>query len=87
MIVRELRDDQQVSGTAQQVMFRVDDDNAVLNAARAGGADADDVARDWPYGERQAGLVDPLGHRWVLTETVRDVDPREWGGETVVSRH
>jgi hypothetical protein len=39
-----------------------------------------------PYGERQAGLVDPFGHRWVLTQTLRDVDPAEWGGKTVLPR-
>jgi uncharacterized glyoxalase superfamily protein PhnB len=86
VIVRELRDGERVSGTAHQVMFRVDDVNAVLDAACAAGVDADDTARDWPYGERQAGFVDPFGHGWVLTQTLRDVDPRDWGGETVVPR-
>jgi uncharacterized glyoxalase superfamily protein PhnB len=86
VIVRELHDDEQVSGAPHEVMFRVDDVNAVLEAARAGGADADSSSHDRQYGERQAGLVDPFGHRWVLTQTVRDVDPREWGGETVSPR-
>jgi uncharacterized glyoxalase superfamily protein PhnB len=53
VIVRELADDERVSGTAHQVMFRVDDVNAVLEAARAAGADAADSGRDMPYGERQ----------------------------------
>lgn len=87
VIVRELQDEEPVSGTTHQVMFRVDDVDGVLEVARAGGADADAAARDWPYGERQAGLVDPFGHRWVLTQTLQDVDPRDWGGETVVARH
>lgn len=86
VIVRELRDDERVAGTAHQVMFRVEDVDEVLTAARAAGADADEAGRDMPYGERQAGLVDPFGHEWVLTQTVRDVNPSEWGGTTVAER-
>ena len=86
LIVRELGGDEQVSGAAYQVMHRVDDVDAVLTAARAGGALADDAGHDMPYGERQAALVDPFGHRWVLTQTIRDVNPSEWGGTTVVPR-
>ena len=86
LIVRELKEGENVSGTAHQVMLRVDDVDTVLTAARADGADADDTGRDMQYGERQASLVDPFGHRWVLTQTIRDVDPAEWGGTTIVPR-
>ena len=86
LIVREVRDDEDVSSVTSEVMLRVADVDGVLEEARVGGADADDGARDWPYGERQASFVDPFGHRWVLTQTLRDVDPVEWGGETVVHR-
>ena len=86
VIVRELRSGEPVSGTTHQVMFRVDDVDTVLDAARTAGADADETSRDWEYGERQAGFVDPFGHGWMLTQTLRDVDPRDWGGETVVPR-
>jgi uncharacterized glyoxalase superfamily protein PhnB len=34
----------------------------------------------YPYGERQATVRDPAGHAWTLSQTVRDVDPVEWGG-------
>ena len=37
----------------------------------------------WEYGERSGVLEDPAGHRWELTETVRDVAPEEWGGTTI----
>lgn len=87
VIVRELRDDELVARSSREVMFRVDDVDGVLRAARAAGADADDAGHDMPYGERQGTLVDPFGYKWVLSETVRDVDPIEWGGTTVVSRH
>lgn len=86
LIVREFRPGEHESGTTHQVMFRVPDVDAVLEAARIAGADADATSRDWEYGERQAGFVDPFGHGWVLTQTLRDVDPADWGGEIVVPR-
>lgn len=86
LIVRELRDDEDASSSTDEVMVRVDDVDSVLEAARVHGADTADAARDQPYGERQAGFVDPFGNKWVVTQSVRDVDPEEWGGETVVPR-
>ena len=44
LIVRELRDDEQTPGATCEVMFRVADVDVVLEAARVGGADADDGA-------------------------------------------
>ena len=86
IIVRELRDGERASESTYEVMFRVNDVDGVLEAARTAGVDAVEAARDMPYGERQAGLVDPFGHRWVVTQTLRDVDPAEWGGKPVVPR-
>ena len=37
----------------------------------------------WEYGERSGVVEDIGGHRWELTQTVRDVEPEEWGGTTV----
>ena len=34
----------------------------------------------WEYGERSCVVEDLAGHRWELTQTVRDVEPEEWGG-------
>jgi hypothetical protein len=28
-------------------------------------------------------VEDLAGHRWQFTQTLRDVEPEEWGGETV----
>jgi uncharacterized glyoxalase superfamily protein PhnB len=41
---------------------------------------------DFPYGERQYTCLDPAGHSWTFSETVRNVEPEEWGGELVSSR-
>ncbi len=35
----------------------------------------------YPYGERQYTVEDFGGHVWTFSETVADVDPKEWGGE------
>ena len=86
MIVRELRGDENAANSTDQIMIRVDDADGVLEAARSRGAEAADASYDQPYGERQAGFVDPFGHRWVVTQTLVDVDPEEWGGKTVVAR-
>ena len=37
----------------------------------------------YEYGERSCVVEDPTGHRWELTQTVRDVEPEAWGGVTV----
>ena len=86
IIVRESRKGDARLPGAHQLMFRVDDVQAVLDAARTGGADADEEPKNWEYGERQAAFVDPFGHEWVLTQTLRDVGPEDWGGTTVVPR-
>jgi uncharacterized glyoxalase superfamily protein PhnB len=64
------------------VMLRVDDAAAVWERARAHGATALDPPTDHPYGERQCSFRDPGGHLWTLTQTLRDVAPEEWGGQS-----
>ena len=39
---------------------------------------------DFEYGERQYTAEDLAGHQWTFTETLNDVDPKEWGG---VAKH
>jgi hypothetical protein len=33
-----------------------------------------------PFGERQYTAADPGGHVWTVSQTIADVDPRDWGG-------
>jgi hypothetical protein len=37
---------------------------------------------DFVYGERECTFEDLAGHRWQLTQTLRDVAPEEWGGQS-----
>lgn len=41
---------------------------------------------DWPYGERQAAIDDIFGHQWVVTQTLVDTAPEQWGGKTITPR-
>ena len=38
---------------------------------------------EYEYGERECTVEDLGGHRWQFTQTMRDVAPDEWGGQTV----
>jgi uncharacterized glyoxalase superfamily protein PhnB len=68
---------------SQAVMLRVDDVTALCERVRANGGRIVREPQDFEYGERQCTFVDPAGHTWTLTQTVRDVAPEEWGGTTV----
>jgi uncharacterized glyoxalase superfamily protein PhnB len=65
------------------VKVRVADVDAAFARARDHGACVLDEPTTWEYGERSCVVEDPAGHRWELTQTVRDVEPEEWGGTTV----
>lgn len=40
---------------------------------------------DYPYGERQYEVEDLAGHRWTFSQTIADVAPEEWGGESKIN--
>jgi uncharacterized glyoxalase superfamily protein PhnB len=65
------------------VMVRVADARAHCEHARAHGAEIVEEPTDFEYGERQYMAADPAGHRWTFSETLADVAPEDWGGETV----
>ena len=64
-----------------EIKLRVDDVDEALALAREAGAQVLEEPKTYEYGERSCVVEDPGGHRWELTQTVRDVDPAEWGGE------
>jgi uncharacterized glyoxalase superfamily protein PhnB len=63
------------------VMIRVDDARAHCERAKAGGATIAMPPTDFPYGERQYTAVDFTGRAWTFSESIADVDPRDWGGD------
>jgi uncharacterized glyoxalase superfamily protein PhnB len=65
------------------VMVRVEDAGRLF--ARVQAADvACEPPEDFPYGERQFTVSDLAGHRWTFSQTIADVAPEDWGGESGV---
>jgi uncharacterized glyoxalase superfamily protein PhnB len=65
------------------VKVRVPDVDAAFARARDVGATVVQEPTTHEYGERSCMLEDVGGHRWELSQSVRDVEPEEWGGITV----
>ncbi len=68
--------------STHSVMVRVDDARAHCERARQAGARILMEPTDFPYGERQYTAEDLAGHHWTFSQTLADVDPAQWGGET-----
>jgi uncharacterized glyoxalase superfamily protein PhnB/diadenosine tetraphosphate (Ap4A) HIT family hydrolase len=86
IVVAEARADQVApdAGVVTHVVkVRVPDVDAAFTRARDLGARVLEEPRTWEYGERSCVLEDLAGHRWELTQTVRDIEPEAWGGTTV----
>ena len=62
---------------------RIDDVDAQFERARSRGAQVIQPPTEYEYGERECTVVDPGGHHWQFTQTVRNTDPSEWGGDGV----
>ena len=73
-------------GSGHSVLVRVEAIDAHFLRARGHGARIIRDPEDFPYGERQYTCVDPAGHSWTFSETVRNVDPAEWGGDLASGR-
>jgi len=69
--------------STHSVLVRVDDARAHCEHARSHGARILMEPRDFEYGERQYHAEDLAGYQWTFSETLADVAPEEWGGESV----
>ena len=60
--------------------------DADLEQARRAGATVLRQPADQSFGERNALVIDPFGHRWMLSQTIEQVTPdemqRRWDEET-----
>ena len=63
------------------IMVRVTDVRDHCVRASAHGATIAMPPTDFPYGERQYTAIDFSGRAWTFSETIADVDPRDWGGD------
>jgi uncharacterized glyoxalase superfamily protein PhnB len=64
------------------VMVRVEDVDTHCERARQCGAKILRPPEDFPYGERQARVEDFAGRTWTFSQSIRDVRPEDWGGES-----
>ena len=86
VVVADVRGDQVTPGEAgvtHLLKVRVPDVDEAFARARDAGARVLQDLQTYEYGERSALLEDLAGHRWELTQTVRDTAPEEWGGQTI----
>ena len=65
-----------------RVMMRIADVDSHHKRARARGARIIREPADQPFGERQYTVEDVGGHQWTFSQTIADVAPEEWGGES-----
>lgn len=70
----------QSHGITHQVMVRISDAEAHCENARSHGAKIVMEVVKFDYGEKVYEVEDFAGHHWIFTETIKDVDPKNWGG-------
>ena len=86
IVVADVGDDRSApdgNGYTHLIKVRVHDVDSAFARACERGARVVEGPTTWEYGERSGVVEDIGGHRWELTQTVRDVEPEEWGGTTV----
>jgi len=73
------------SEVRHSIIVRVDNARAHYERACKHGAHIVMEPTDFPFGERQCTVADIAGHQWTFSETLEDVAPEAWGGETITS--
>ena len=73
----------EAGGCTQMLTLFVDDVDAMYARAKAAGGNIFEEPNDVMYGERQFGIEDPEGHRWLVAAHLRDVAPEEWGASVM----
>ena len=63
------------------LMVRIADVDAHHAHASQAGAKVVRAPQDCPYGERQYTVEDLGGHSWTFSQSIADVDPKDWGGQ------
>lgn len=66
-----------LGGSPVALHLEVADVDAVHTRAVATGATSERAPADQPYGARQSSILDPFGHRWLLSQPQPGVSPAE----------
>src|SRR4051812_5541042 len=80
VVLIEPMDTQSTLGSG--VLVRVDDVDAHCARAKKSGAKIVREPESHPFGERQYTALDLIGNRWTFSQSIADVAPEEWGGES-----
>jgi uncharacterized glyoxalase superfamily protein PhnB len=62
-------------------MVHIDEIDDHYERVKASGARVINPPTAYPFGERQYSVEDIGGHRWTFSQSIADVDPKDWGGE------
>jgi uncharacterized glyoxalase superfamily protein PhnB len=85
VIVADTHGDRQpprAGGVTHSVIVRVEDVDAHYERVLGVGAHIVAEPTDLPFGERQYTAADLAGHQWTFSQTLADVAPEDWGGES-----
>ena len=66
-----------VGGTYGALHVATEDEDALWKGAADAGAEVHQPLRELFWGDRHGQIIDPFGHRWGLSQHVRDVPPDE----------
>ena len=75
----------QIGHYTQSLTVFVDNVDAHYEKSQSAGAKIVEELHETVYGERQYGVEDLAGHRWIFSQHVRDLSPDEWGAS--IARH
>ena len=71
----------ELGGWTQMLTIFVDDVDGHYARAKAAGAKIVEELHETEYGERQYGVADLEGHRWLFARHACDMGPEEWGAK------
>lgn len=72
-----------LNGVTHSVLVRVGDVTTHHDRTLSAGAAIVSAPADMPFGERQYSVTDPAGHHWTFTQSIADLAPETWGGESI----
>jgi uncharacterized glyoxalase superfamily protein PhnB len=73
----------QLGKSTQSLTVFVEGVDAHYQHTKSAGAHIVEDLHVTEYGERQYGVEDIAGHRWLFSRHARDVSPSEWGAEVI----
>jgi len=69
----------QIGSDTQSLTVFVEEVDGHFARAKSAGARIVEELHETEYGERQYGVEDLEGHRWLFSRHARDVNPTDWG--------